>query len=126
MKLLAAVLALALLTIPANAKSLDGNALHRMCTTEARLDVAFYAGGIAQGAMLTSQKIFCIPTEVSMQQMGEAACKFVAETPEVRPLSAGTVVVRAFGRAWPCSEPLKGASTPLSSPPSRARSKAPP
>jgi Rap1a immunity proteins len=106
MKPLAAILALTLLTTPATAKGLDGNTLHEMCTTSnLRPNVVFYAGGLVQGAVLAEQKFFCIPIGVNMQQMGDAACKFVAENPEARHLSAGTVVVRSFSLAWPCSEP---------------------
>ena len=105
MKPLAAVLALALLTTPAKAKSLDGARLYEMCTTrDLSLYVAFYAAGLAQGAALTEKKNFCIPTGVNMQQMGDVACKFVAVNQSSRQLSAGTVVMQSFSLAWPCSK----------------------
>lgn len=105
MKTLPAVLALALLTIPAAAKGLDGNRLHEMCADpDLRLNAVFYTAGMAQGAALAGQKFFCIPTGVTMQQLGDVACKFVAENPDVRKESAGTVVARSFGQAWPCQK----------------------
>jgi hypothetical protein len=105
MKLLAAFLALALLTTPADAKNLDGERLHEMCTSpDLSLYVAYYAAGLAQGAALAKQTNFCIPAAVNMQQMADVACKFVALNQNVRRLSAGTVVTNSFSNAWPCSK----------------------
>ncbi|MGU3665748.1 Rap1a/Tai family immunity protein [Methylobacterium sp. A49B] len=103
MKPLAAVLALALLTTPVDAKNLDGERLHEMCASpDLSLYVAYYAAGLAQGAALAKQNNFCIPTTVNMQQMADVACKFVALSQNTWQHSAGTVVANSFSNTWPC------------------------
>lgn len=105
MKILATALAIALISVSAKAKDLDGNTLLEMCASpNLRVNVAFYAAGVAQGAALAEKKVFCIPAGVNMQRMADTACKFVTENLDVRHHSAGTVVARSFGLAWPCSD----------------------
>jgi hypothetical protein len=56
----------------------------------------------ALGAALVSMKHYCIPKGVTLEQMGDVFCKYLAEKPAERQKAAAELLVSALNGAWPC------------------------
>jgi Rap1a immunity proteins len=58
----------------------------------------------ALGTALVSMKHYCIPKGVTLEQMGDVFCKYLAEKPAERQKSAADLLVSALNGAWPCAK----------------------
>lgn len=102
----------ALLASPASADYggfLKGNDLIRFCDPNARQTAFGYAAGALEATQAASGMgtsiTYCLPKDVTLSQTTDVMCKYLAENPANRHLSAGMLTLMAFTEAWPCPAP---------------------
>ncbi|GJE36053.1 hypothetical protein KHHGKMAE_0099 [Methylobacterium persicinum] len=110
--LAALVLALAM---PAQAQSqtkpsfMTGNLLHEACTLQkatSRGVATGYAVGVLDSPTASSKLIafICVPSGVTMGQVVDVACAYVAKNSQDRHREAAILVFGTLVDAWPCQD----------------------
>jgi len=108
--LLGAVVGLSV-TVPANVQAafVNGNELHNWCTMPGGDGLCFsYIKGVwdmidaAQEINIARKKFICVPSGVTIGQMKDVVLKSLNSRPEVRHLSASSLVWNALVAVWEC------------------------
>lgn len=104
---------------PFSALVKDGNGLLAACggpdSSPLMMSCYLYLQGIQDGWLLRARadenrkcssavhEPFCIPAEVTNQQIRDVVVNYLRDHPETRQYSSASEVVVALGKAWPCS-----------------------
>lgn len=102
--ILAAVASLATIS-DARADHMTGNVLSDMCTKRELVASYYVLGAVdAFNVNLGVRKRYCIPggTDVTGNQLTNAACQYIAEHPTEQHLDAGILIFRSLVHAFPC------------------------
>ena len=102
-------------TMSAQAGFFTGNDLYDFCTSSPPFARGYIMGvtdlndlniGVRDqsGQVVVPQKFICIPSGAIAQQATDIACKYLADHPEGRQLSAPIRIIDALVAAWPCAQ----------------------
>ena len=95
----------------ARAAFFNGNSFLAVCESDAfaeRNTCRAYLGGIVDNHntlnkwKLLTTKLFCTPLEVTAIQLAKVFVKYANDNPQDLHLSASSVVINAFVKAFPC------------------------
>lgn len=84
-----------------------GNEIMSMCEqneTEAQVYCAAYINGIADGLSTHPNKVFCVPDNVTWQQIRDITLKFISDNAPFRHFHTALLVNTALSEAFPCSQ----------------------
>jgi len=104
------ILIAAFLLCPAVAQAgfFNGNEAYEQCQDDP-LGANLYAAGLVDGGLTmekweTGRASICPPNGVTVSQAGDMMCKHLEENPADRHLTAASLALNVFGKAWPCSD----------------------
>jgi Rap1a immunity proteins len=108
----ACVLALLMLAAGASSGSASwrtGNQLYEECRKATPLFAFGYIFGVldgeeALGQLYERQRTFCLPANVTEQQVFDVVCRYLDTYPERRQDTAGWLATGALFEAWPCPQ----------------------
>lgn len=98
--------------LAASAEFLDGNQLYAKMgsTTEAdRVVAGYYIGGVHDAVRGI---LVCDPNNVNMQQIFDLTFAVLRDHPEIRQLTADSIVIRVLAQTFPCKKQPTSAETP--------------
>ena len=84
-----------------------GNDFHAMCQAGSTMP-GLYAFGLHAGLRLSEDERFvglriCVPSGVTVEQMGDVLCNTLNDTPKLRHLPADHIALAVLSTSWPCS-----------------------
>lgn len=91
-----------------NGSFVGGNELYKWCTTPQAEGLCFsYIKGVSDlidtfQETNKSAKAICVPNGVTISQMKDIVMKRLVQHPEIRHLSASSIVWTALVEVWPC------------------------
>jgi hypothetical protein len=107
---IAAIVALLVAASPARGTYWhDGNYWQRVCLSD-RLGLHDFMDGVAEGvdnatsSVSGMKSLFCIPSGVTLQQLGDVFCGYVNQHPETRHFTGGFLAMFSLVVAFRCSK----------------------
>ena len=104
------ILAMPFVLMMSPAWSMDGNLLHKNCTSSQdiqRMACFGYIRGVIEGlfvsAAITKKSLFCPPDQFNYEQGEDIVRKYLSEHPEDRHENGAAIVMVALKIVWPCN-----------------------
>lgn len=88
----------------AQAEFRSGNTLLDDIRSEMVVNRMFAAGYIAGVADVANGVSHCLPSRSTVGQLMDLSEKFLAESPEIRDISADVILLGLFKKTWPCAK----------------------
>lgn len=80
---------------------LSGNAMFSVCRTDPEGVMNYVVGALDMASALRTTS-YCTPPSMTTVQARDIVCKWLAQNPERRDLSAAALTLAAIGEAFPC------------------------